>query len=635
MTKVETADYPKGALAASGPVTLLSAAAEGGGEPSGANRKMRIAAYNGGLIDVGWGRPVGIELAGLTWRADAAVPILCLHDAWSLDAICGQATKVSHDGRALALEAEFMPVSDSAKKVLDLAKAGFRFQASVGVTPTEVFRVGADEAATLNGAEVHGPCFIVRAGRLNEVSIVPLGADGSTQTAISAAAHTHKEGTMPEEKKKPVEAAQPTDAATVEAAQNAERERVAAVIAACKGHEEIMAEAVKEGWTAERAELACLKAEKAAAEKAKEQERIEAARPGAPSIIDLRASAPKDAKTVVAAACMGAAMRPRDLEARFKGVDLDAAHDLGVTRLSDVFAAFGYEYRPGNDASMAKAIRAAFSNADIPNVLSNVAHKFALAGFGSVGEDWRLVSRSIPVTDFKAVKGVRLVMGGLLKPLAKGGELRHVDLSDETRSIQAATKGSIIGITREDLINDDLGVLSAIPERFGQMAGRTINRDVFAALTGVAAADFGAHTTGALTLDNLAAAYALAMGIKDANGDSIGPMPDKILCSPSNLITARGIYQLERITINSKSYVDNTMRNMLEPISSPYLSGTAYWLFNSAFPLVDVAFLNGVQAPVIETASADFGQLGIEMRCYFDYGAAAGEVGAALYSTGA
>lgn len=630
MTKVDRADFPKGALAATGQVSLAAASADGA-DGSGANRRMRIAAYNGGFIDVGWGRPVGIEVAGLSWREDSAIPILCLHNAYSLDAICGQATRITRDGRSLSLEADLMPVSESAKKIHALAKAGFRFQASVGVMPKEVFRVGEDESATLNGEEVSGPCYIVRAGTLNEVSIVPIGADGSTQTAIAAAAQTHKEGIMPEDKKKPAGAAEPTDAATVEAAQNAERARVAAVIAACKGHEDIMAEAVRDGWTAERAELACLKAEKAAAEKA----RIEAGRPAAPSIIDLRAAAPKDAKTVAAAACMGAAMPDSTVEAQFRGVDLDAAHDLGVTRLSDIFAAFGYEYRPGNGASMEKALRAAFSNADIPNVLSNVAHKFALAGFGAVGEDWRKVSRAVPVTDFKAVKGVRLVMGGLLKPLSKGGELRHVDLSDEARSIQAATKGSIIGITREDLINDDLGVLSATPERFGQMAGRTINRDVFAALTALSASDYGANTTGALSLDTLASAYALAMGIRDQNGDPVGPLPDKILCSPSNFITARGIYQLERITIGSKSYVDNTMRNLLEPLSSPYLSGTAYWLFNSAFPLVDVAFLNGVQAPVIETANADFAQLGIEMRCYFDYGAADGEVKAALYSTGA
>ena len=77
------------------------------------------------------------------------------------------------------------------------------------------------------------------------------------------------------------------------------------------------------------------------------------------------------------------------------------------------------------------------------------------------------------------------------------------------------------------------------------------------------------------------------------------------------------------------------MRNLLEPLTSPYLSGTKYWLFNSAFPLVNAAFLNGRQTPVVETADADFHQLGIEMRCYFDYGVAAGEYKAALYSTGA
>lgn len=634
MTLEELKAHLKKPLVCTGVVTLAAASPEKDGASPSGNKRMTIAAYNGGLMNVGWGLPVGIDLAGLKWRDDNAVPILCQHKTYSIDAICGQATKISHDGKTLTIEADFMPVSEDAKKVHELAKAGFKFQASVGVSSSDVLYVGAKESYNLNGAEVKGECYIVRAGVLNEVSIVPLGADGSTQTAISAAANQGKEGEMPEDKNKPVEAAKP-DTATVEAAQTAERERVASLITACKGHEDIMAQAVKEGWSAEKAELACLKAEKAEAEKQKKLAEIEAGRAAAPSIIGLKASAPKDAKTVVAAACMGAAMRDSVVEAQFKGVDLDAAHDLGITRLSDIFAAFGIQYRPGDDASMSKAIKAAFSNADIPNVLSNVAHKFVLAGFGAVGDDWTRVSRAVPVVDFKAVKGVRLVMGGLLKPLAKGGELQHVNLSDEARSIQAATKGSIVGITREDLINDDLGVLSTIPERFGQMAGRTINKDVFAALS-TTASDYGANTTGALTIDNLAAAYALAMGIKDSNGDPLGAMPDTILVSPANIVTARTIYQSELIVgATAKTPHNNPMRGLFNPVTSPYLSGTAYRLFNSAFPLVDVAFLNGVQTPVVETANADFSQLGIQMRCYFDYGASAGELKAALYSTGA
>ena len=617
-------------LVATGVVSLV-AEKDADGKPVEGNKKMTITAYNGGLMNVGWGYPVGIEVAGLKWRDDNAVPILCQHKTYSIDAICGQATKVSHDGKTLVIDADFMPVSQDAKKVHELAKAGFKFQASVGVSAKDVIFIEANQSYKLNGAEVKGECYIVRAGTLNEVSIVPLGADGSTQTAISAAANQGKEGVMPEGKNKPVEGAQPA-AATVEAAQTAERERVASIITACKGHEDIMANAVKDGWTAEKAELECLRAEKAAAEQAK----IEASRIGAPAIIDLNASAPKDAKTVVAAACMGAAMMDKDVEAAFKDVDLDAAHDLHVTRLSDVFAAFGFTYRLGDDASMTKAIKAAFSTSEIPNVLSNVAHKFVMVGFGAVGEDWRKVSRAIPVTDFKAVKGVRLVMGGVLQPLAKGGELKHVSLSDESRDLAAATKGSIVGITREDLINDDLGVLSMIPERFGQMAGRTINKDVFGAISRTAG-DYGANTSGALSVANLAKAYQLALGITDSNGDYLGAMPNVILASPSNYLSALNIYQSDQITgTSSEKGKNNVMRGLLAPITSQFLgAGTDYWLFNSAFPLVDVAFLNGRTTPVVETAEADFNQLGIQMRCYFDYGAAAGELKAAVYSTGA
>jgi len=618
-------------LKATGTVDLVAAKSGEEEDPKSGCKAMKINAYNGRLIQVGWGRPVGIELSGLTWRADNAVPILCLHDTHDIDAICGQGKKVKCDGSSLIVEADFMPVSETAKKVHELAKAGYKFQASVGVSPTDVFFVAENESATLNGAAVDGPCYLVKAGTLNEVSIVPLGADGSTNTAIAAATTQGKEGIMPEDKNAVAAEAQTT--ATVEAAQIAERERVASVVEACKGHDDIMAKAIKEGWTADKAELECLRAEKTDAEKAK----IEAARPGAPAIIDLKAAAAKtaDDKVITAAACMGAAMSDKDVEAQFKGVDLDAAHDMGVSRLSDVFAAFGCEYRPGNDASMSKAIKAAFSTTNLPAVLSNVAHKFALVGFGEVGEDWRLVSRAIPVTDFKAVKGVRLVMGGVLQPLAKGGELKHVALSDENRELAAATKGSIVGITREDLINDDLGVLSLIPQRFGQMAGRTINKDVFGKIS-TTSSDYGANTTGALTLANLSSAYALALGIKDSNGDPIGAIPNRILCSPSNFLTARNIYQSEHLTgSTTEKGRDNVMRNLLEPLTSPWLSGTAYWLFNTAFPLVDVAFLNGRQTPVVETAEANFNQLGIEMRCYFDFGAAKGETKAAVYSTGA
>ena len=182
----ELEELIKKPIVATGTVELVAAKNEDGEENG--NKRMHIVAYNGGLMNVRWGNPVGIELSGLKWREDNAIPILSQHNTNSLDAICGQATKISHDGKSLLVEAEFMPVSDSAKKVHELAKSGFKFQASVGVSASEVFVIAAGEKGKLNGQEVEGPCYIVRAGVLNEVSIVSLGADGSTETAISAAA---------------------------------------------------------------------------------------------------------------------------------------------------------------------------------------------------------------------------------------------------------------------------------------------------------------------------------------------------------------------------------------------------------------------------------------------------------------
>jgi hypothetical protein len=54
-----------------------------------------------------------------------------------------------------------------------------------------------------------------------------------------------------------------------------------------------------------------------------------------------------------------------------------------------------------------------------------------------------------------------------------------------------------------------------------------------------------------------------------------------------------------------------------------------------AMPLMQVAFLNGRQEPFVETADADFNTLGVQMRCYYDYGASFGEYRAAVRSTGA
>ncbi|MEO0512975.1 MAG: hypothetical protein AAF108_08780, partial [Planctomycetota bacterium] len=65
---------------------------------------------------------------------------------------------------------------------------------------------------------------------------------------------------------------------------------------------------------------------------------------------------------------------------------------------------------------------------------------------------------------------------------------------------------------------------------------------------------------------------------------------------------------------------------------SRYLSNAAYtgnsskawYLLAGAedLPVIEVAFLNGQEAPTIETAEQSFNRLGIQMRGYHDFGVA-------------
>jgi hypothetical protein len=51
-------------------------------------------------------------------------------------------------------------------------------------------------------------------------------------------------------------------------------------------------------------------------------------------------------------------------------------------------------------------------------------------------------------------------------------------------------------------------------------------------------------------------------------------------------------------------------------------------------PVIEVAFLNGQEAPTVESADADFGMLGVAFRGFHDFGASLQEYRAGVRSAG-
>lgn len=137
----------------------IQAAADEGKTP-----QVQILAYAGGIMRVPFWGDVAIDLKALD--TSGQVPILVDHDP-TLRGIAGHGAAAVEQNQ-LVVRGTIPPVSDAGRQVVELAKAGFQWQASVGVEPQKTERLEAGAKATLNGKTIQaarGPVTIIRRGK--------------------------------------------------------------------------------------------------------------------------------------------------------------------------------------------------------------------------------------------------------------------------------------------------------------------------------------------------------------------------------------------------------------------------------------------------------------------------------------
>jgi len=437
---------------------------------------------------------------------------------------------------------------------------------------------------------------------------------------------------------KPIEAAkddgQPT-AEQIRADAVAEQTRISAVNVVAKDHAEIGKQAIEGGWTPEKTELIVAKAELAAERKQNE-------RPKTPAVVGMRG---KEVDSNILAAAVSLHAGLTDVEKSFGAETCQKGADLKLHSFTDLIraglAATGKVLEFSRHETR-EFLQAAFSTRDIANVLSNVANKFIAEGHGTVEQVWRKIAAVRPVVDFKANTGVRLIMSNLLQSVGPGGEIQHGELSDETRTVQADTKALMFGVSRKDIINDDLGVLSDIPRRLGSASGRTFNTDFWTAFEAAVAAAFTSDhkntTTGALTATTMGVANQLFRALEDPDGNPLGILGSVLLTGSTAAGPSEDLFISQNMVGGgTKSPSGNRFYHKFAPEQSAYLSDAPWYLAAnpSAMPLMEASFLNGREEPFVETVDADFNTLGVQMRCYYDYGTDFAEWQGGVYSTGA
>lgn len=601
--------------------------------------RFSMVAYTGEAMKVdGWKHPVVVSLEGVSIPSQRR-PVRFGHD---MHAGVGHTERVSVEGGKLVAEGVVSRDTSAAREIVISGKRGFPWQASIGASVAQAELIRAGKTVTVNGRTFEGPVYVAHRTVLGEISFVDLGADGSTSAQIAAKQETI---VMDDTNANPAPtttdanpasvtaAAKSDDASTIQAVRKEaadELRRQSAIRKICGDRfTEIAANAIAEGWTVEKAELEVLRA----------------SRPKAPGVITGAHDVPS-AAVLEAAVCI--AGRVEGADKHFSAPILEAADKrfrgrIGLQELLlEAAWANGYDGRTFR-ADMRGVLQAAFSTLSLPGILSNVANKFLLDGFEAVESSWRAIAAIRNVQDFKAVTSYRLTGGFEYLEVGPTGELKHASVGEESFTNQARTYGRMFSITREHMINDDLGALTAVPRRLGRGAALKLN-DVFwsvfmnnAAFFVAGNKNYAAGAGTALGIDSLSQAEELFFNQTDVDGNPLAVDPMILLVPNALFVPATQLMNSTELRedtggVAKKFPTSNPHAGKFKVARSSYLSNTKYtgnstkaWYLLSDpndLATIEVAFLNGREQPTVESADADFNVLGIQVRGYHDFGVA-------------
>lgn len=143
-------------------------------------KSFMITAYTGNVIDLGWWGKFVFDVKGM--KAKEKFPVLREHVR---ERIVGIANRTWKDDKNFYIGGDFSDATPDGSEVLDLAKEGFPWQASVGIWPKKIRSLKDEkESATVNGMEIIGPAEIWIESSVGEVSFVALGADDQTAAIV-------------------------------------------------------------------------------------------------------------------------------------------------------------------------------------------------------------------------------------------------------------------------------------------------------------------------------------------------------------------------------------------------------------------------------------------------------------------
>lgn len=282
-----------------------------------------------------------------------------------------------------------------------------------------------------------------------------------------------------------------------------------------------------------------------------------------------------------------------------------------------------------------RLIQLAMSTSDFPGLLQDTGNRELRRAYDAYKGGLRRACRQSTVQDFRAKQKLKLGEAPALLKVAEGGEFKYGSMADYKETYSLATYGRITPLTRQALINDDLGAFMELMAIQGRAASEFESQHLVDLLTsnpimadGSAVFHTANHknlagTPAAIDVTSLGLAKEAMRLQKGLDGKTPIDATPRYLIVPAKKETIAQQY-LTQLQANQASNV-NPFGGQLELIVEPRLdaSSTTAWYLAAdpaTIDTIEYSYLEDQQGVYLE-AQPGFRVDGMEFKCRLDFGA--------------
>ena len=288
------------------------------------------------------------------------------------------------------------------------------------------------------------------------------------------------------------------------------------------------------------------------------------------------------------------------------------------------------------------------TTSDFPVLLTAAGNRVLQDAYLAAQSPLRQLARVRSSADFRAINILRLSEAPTLEKVDEAGEVTYGSRGEESEAFRIETFARIFSLSRQAIINDDLGGFADFVTAMSRAAAEREALQLLALFTAnsgngatlkdgnplfhASRGNKAASGTG-ITVDALSAARKALRETKGIDGKTpVGLTPRYLLVGPAKETEAE--QALTAIMANVVAEA-NPFASKLELMVEPRWSGNSWAVFadTAQQQVISVAYLDGARGPMLEQRPG-WTTLGTEFRAVLDFGAGVTDTRGAFLNPG-